>query len=143
MRKQIHYNWGRLLFLFSIWKGRSRLSGQIGSLPLNGNCKTLWLARISLYGTWCTLVSGEFAKVLSRLSVTHIPAPKAQPQSVGLAERYVKLLVDQLKVTVMGRKLPAEDWDLVLDSVIHAINTRVLSVHGFSPAELLLGYYPN
>ena len=81
--------------------------------------------------------------MLSRLSVIHIPAPKSHPQSVGLAERYVKLLVDGLKVTVMGRKLPQEDWDLVIDSVIHAINTRVLSVHGFSPAELFLGFNPN
>jgi len=88
-------------------------------------------------------VSGEFAKVLCRLSVNHIPAPKSHPQSVGLAEHYVKLLVDGLKVTLRGRKLLQEDWDLVVDSVIHAINTRVLSVHGFSPAESLLGFNPN
>jgi len=88
-------------------------------------------------------VSGEFAKLLRMLSVIHIPAPKAHPQSVGLAERYVKLLVHGLKVTVMGRNLPQGDWDLVLDSVVHAINTRVLAVHGFSPAELLLGYNPS
>ena len=43
----------------------------------------------------------------------------------------------------MGRKLPQEDWDLVVDSVVYAINTRVLSVHRFSPAELLLGFNPN
>jgi len=54
-------------------------------------------------------VSGEFAKVLSKLSVIHLPAPKSHPQSVGLAERYVKLLVDGLKVTVMQRKLPQGD----------------------------------
>jgi len=87
-------------------------------------------------------VSGEFAKVLRMLSVVHLPAPKSHPQSVGLAERYVKLLVDGLKVTIMGKKLQQEDWDLVVDSVVNAINTRVLSVHGFSPAELLLGYNP-
>jgi len=84
--------------------------------------------------------SGEFAKVLRMLSIIHLPAPKSHPQSVGLAERYVKLLVDGLKVTILGPKLQQEDWDLVVDQVIHAINTRVLSVHGFSPAELLLGY---
>ena len=88
-------------------------------------------------------VSGQFAKVLSKLSVIHLPAPKSHPQSVGLAEIYVKLLVDGLKVTVMQRKLPQGDWDLVVDSVVHAINTRVLRVHGFSPAELLFGFNPN
>ena len=81
--------------------------------------------------------------MLRKFSVVHIPAPQAHPQSVGLAERYVKLLVDKLKVTVMGQKRQLEDWDLLVDSVVHAINTRVLSVHGFSPAELLLGYNPN
>jgi len=88
-------------------------------------------------------VSGEFANVLKRLSVVHLPAPKSHPQSVSLAEHYVKLLVDGLKVTIMGRKMKPKDWDLVIDSVVHAINTRVLSIHGFTPAELLLGFNPN
>jgi len=88
------------------------------------------------------LVSGEFAKVLSKLCVIHLPAPKSHTQSVGLAERYVKLLVDGLKVTVMQRKLRQGDWDLVVDSVVHAINSGVLRVHGFSPAEVLLGFNP-
>jgi len=41
--------------------------------------------------------------VLSMISVMHLPAPKSHPQSVGLAERYVKLLVDGEKVTVTNR----------------------------------------
>ena len=88
-------------------------------------------------------VSGEFAKTLKDFHVVHLPAPKSHPQSVGLAERYVRLLVDGLKVTVMASKAPTTDWDLYVDPVVHSINTRVLSVHGFSPAELLLGYNPN
>ena len=88
-------------------------------------------------------VSGKFAKVLSKLSIIHLPALKLHPQSVGLAEKYVKLLVNGLKVPVMQRKLLQGDWDLVVDAVVHAINTRVLRVHGFSPAELLLGFNPN
>jgi len=88
-------------------------------------------------------VSGAFAEVLRRFSLIHIDAPKPHPLSVGLAERYIKPLVDGLKVTVMGQKRQQEDWDLVVDSIINAINTRVLSVHGFSPAERLLGYNLN
>jgi len=45
-------------------------------------------------------------------------------------------------VTIMGHGLPQEDWDLVIDPVVQAINTRVLRVHSFSPAQLLLGYNP-
>jgi hypothetical protein len=48
-----------------------------------------------------------------------------------------------MKITIMGRKLKQEDWDLVVDPVVHSINTRVLSIHSFSPAELLLGFNPN
>ena len=43
----------------------------------------------------------------------------------------------------MVRKLPQGDWDLVVDLVVHAINTQVLRIHGFSPAESLLGFNPN
>jgi len=88
-------------------------------------------------------VQGEFAKTLQNFHVIHFPAPKSHPQSVGLAERYVRLLVDGLKVTVMASKAETTDWDLYIDSVVHSINTRILSVHNFSPAELLLGYNPN
>jgi len=88
-------------------------------------------------------VQGEFAKTLQKFHVVRLPAPKSHPQSVGLAERYVRLLVDGLKVTVMASKAKTTDWDLYIDSVVHSINTRILSVHGFSPAELLLGYNPN
>ena len=88
-------------------------------------------------------VQGEFAKTLQRFHVVHLPASKSHPQSVGLAERYVRLLVDGLKVTVIASKAAPTDWDLYVDSVVHSINTRILRVHGFSPAELLLGYNRN
>ena len=38
--------------------------------------------------------------------------------------------------------MPQEDWGLVVDPVVHTINKCVLNIHGFSPAELLLGYNP-
>jgi len=69
------------------------------------------------------------------------PDPCREP--LPQESRYIKPLVDVLKVTVMQRKQLQEDWDLVVDSVVHAINTRVPRVHTFSPAELLLGFNPN
>jgi len=81
-------------------------------------------------------VQGEFGKQLQRFHVVHLPAPKSHPQSVGLAERYVRLLVACLKVTVMANKAASTDWDLYIDSVVHCINTHLLKVHSFSPAEL-------
>jgi len=49
------------------------------------------------------------------LSIMHMPAPKSHSLSVELAEHYLKVLVDGLKVTIMGRKLPQEDRDLVVE----------------------------
>ena len=73
-------------------------------------------------------------KTLQRFHVVHLLAPKSDPQSVGLAEQYVRLLVDGLKVTVIASMMALTDWDLYVDSVVHSINTSILRVHGFSPA---------
>jgi len=88
-------------------------------------------------------LSVVFAKVLSMLSVRYMPAPKSYPQSVELAKRYMKLLVNGLNLTIMEGTLPQEDWDLVVYPVVHAVNKRVLCVDWFSPAKLLLEYSPN
>ena len=34
------------------------------------------------------------------------------------------------------------DWDHFLQAVVNAINTRLVRIHGFSPAELLYGFQP-
>jgi len=70
----------------------------------------------------------------------YMTASKSYPQSILPAESYVQLIVDGLKVMIMGKKLLQEDCNLVIDSVIHAVKTRFLSVHEFIPADLLLGY---
>jgi hypothetical protein len=36
-----------------------------------------------------------------------------------------------------------QQWSDYLDQVVHSMNTREVRVHGYSPAELLLGYNPN
>ncbi|KAG0644330.1 hypothetical protein HOY80DRAFT_1029998 [Tuber brumale] len=43
----------------------------------------------------------------------------------------------------MGRSLSQQDWDLFVNPLVHAINIQVFIIHGFTPAELLLGYNPS
>ena len=81
-------------------------------------------------------------------------APVSNPQSVGLAERYVQLILAGLRsviqaeiqkqkheqIRVQNITDPMTCWDEYLDRVVHAINIRVLDVHGFTPSQLFLGF---
>lgn len=82
----------------------------------------------------------DFHGLLEGRGVRHFPAPKSHPQSVGLAERYVQLLMNVLKREVQGKDKTA--WDKLIPGALHILNTRALQVHGFTPAELLFGFNP-
>ena len=74
------------------------------------------------------------------MGIKHFPAPKTHPSSVGLAKRYVQLVMGILK-----RKIQNKDkklWDTILASAVRTVNTRGIKVHGYTPSELLLGYNP-
>ena len=82
----------------------------------------------------------EFHSALIKNKVKHFPAPRHHPQSVGLSERYVQLVMGILRKRVQGGNKRL--WDTLLDEVVSNINTRVLRIHGQSPAELLFGFAP-
>ena len=67
-----------------------------------------------------------------------IPAPKSHSSSVGLAERYVQLLMRILKrrVQTTSKRM----WDTVIPRALRTLNTCGAKVHAYTPAELLLGY---
>ena len=82
----------------------------------------------------------EFHQTLVRNNIKHFPAPRHHPQSVGLSERYVQLVIG-----ILHKRVQHTDkllWDTLLDDVVSSINTRVLRIHGKSPAELLFGFTP-
>ena len=62
------------------------------------------------------------------------------PSSVGLAERYVQLVMGILRRRIQGGN--KDLWDKLLASAVQTLNTRGIKVHGFTPSELLLGYNP-
>ena len=46
---------------------------------------------------------------------------------------------------ILKRRIQGNDkrlWDTLLASAVRTLNTRAVKVHGFTPAELLLGYNP-
>ena len=89
-------------------------------------------------------VKGKLPSKLEQLRVKLFPAPITNLRSVGLAEWYVQLILGGLRTKIAAAKKDdpraMEKWDEYLDPVVHAINTRVLRVHGYTPAQLLFGF---
>lgn len=69
---------------------------------------------------------GQFLQLLQRYSVKHFPAPKTHPSSVGLAERYVQLLMTGIRTTLQGTDTSLDSWTAVVQQAVHSINTRKL-----------------
>ena len=100
----------------------------------------------------CYFVKGMVAEELKKRGVLLFPAPITHPSSVGLAEKYVHLTMTALRTLLNGgneddresgrMKMPLEYWNRCLDTAVFAINNRVVRTHGFSPAQLLLGFTP-
>ena len=87
-------------------------------------------------------VKGELPGILKSMGTLHFAAPITNPRSVGLAERYVQLVLTGLRTQIAAcdDRSAMERWDEFLDSVVFAINTRVLRVHGYTPSQLFLGF---
>lgn len=68
--------------------------------------------------------------------------PPGHPSSVGLLETYVKLIKKGLQAAIQHDPSRIFQWDELLPDLVHALNTQVIQVMGFTPAELLFGYNP-
>ena len=73
--------------------------------------------------------------------VTHFPAAVSHPQSVGLSERYVQMLIGRIRLTCISMRSAAQ-WGLHIRDAVLDINTRCISLHGYTPSEILLGFNP-
>ena len=87
-------------------------------------------------------VKGKVPEELKGHQVLQFSAPIMHPSSVGLSERYVRLVLTGLRTVLAHEHKPLDHWDLYLDTVIFAINNRILRVHGFTPSQLFLGMSP-
>jgi hypothetical protein len=77
---------------------------------------------------------------LQEKDIKHFPAPKTHPQSVGLSERYVQLLMNVVKR--MTITCGQHNWDICVPLAVKALNSRIVRVHGYTPSELLFGFIP-
>ena len=83
----------------------------------------------------------DFHGLLEEKGIRRFAAPKSHPESVGLAERYVQLLMSMLKKEVqIADKC---NWHKGILGVLHTLNTCALRLHEYTPAELLFGFNPN
>jgi hypothetical protein len=87
--------------------------------------------------------TGEEIKELFEMQgVTHYTAPITHPSSVGLVERNVQLMMSQLRKRSIDSGLQTPPWGTYVPESTASINTRLIRVHGYSPAQILLGYTP-
>lgn len=87
-------------------------------------------------------VKGLLPGFLAKRGIKLFAAPITNPRSVGLSERYVQLVLAGLRAKVLSddRVDAKVKWHEHLPSVVQAINTRVLKVHGYTPSQLFMGF---
>ena len=98
----------------------------------------------TLYCDNATYFVGNETRTLFHTHGTQfITAPITHPASVGLAERAVQMVGGQVRKWVLQRGHSyMTKWAYALTPGLVNINTRLIRVHGFTPAEILLGFKP-
>lgn len=81
-------------------------------------------------------VSDVFRSIWERAGVMQSLATANHPESTGQAERYVRAVVEALRVTLRSSQ---EDWSEVLPLIAMSMNAAPHSVHGISPFEVDTG----
>lgn len=112
----------------------------------------MWVSRLSPMLGWPTVLYCDNASYFTGLETrallqSHgtqlITAPITHPASVGLVERTVQMIGGQLRKWVLARGARyMTHWASGLTPATININTRLMKIHGFSPAELMLGFNP-
>lgn len=74
--------------------------------------------------------------------VIHFASAISHPQSVGLSERYVQMLMGRIRLACISLGSSA-NWGMEIRNAVLAINTRFVRLHGYTPAEILLGFNPS
>ena len=83
----------------------------------------------------------QITKMWSDHGVIHFPSALSHPQSVGLSERYVQMLMGRIRLRCISLG-SSVNWGLEIRNAVLSINTRCIRVHGYTPAEILLGFNP-
>ncbi|CAO1621211.1 unnamed protein product [Parajaminaea phylloscopi] len=81
--------------------------------------------------------NSTFKDACAQMNATHLTVPVYSPWANGVVERANGLLVKTLRMFCKDADTNA--WPEHLDSAVQTLNARALSIHGYSPQELLFG----
>jgi RNase H-like domain found in reverse transcriptase/Integrase zinc binding domain len=88
-------------------------------------------------------VGDPAAEYFQAKGIQHYDAPVSHPSSVGLVERGVQLVISRLRAYCIDNGQAGVDtWGAAAGNIMQSINTRLVRIHGFTPAELMFGYRP-
>jgi len=73
--------------------------------------------------------------------VMDFPWAVSHPQSVGLSERYVQMLMGRIRASSINQGLSLKRGQEIRNAVL-SINTRYIKIQGSTPAGILLGFNP-
>ena len=84
----------------------------------------------------------SISKMWSDHGVIHFTTAISHPQSIGLSERYVQMLMGRIRLSCIALGT-SRDWGKEIRNAVLSINTRCVRLHGYTPAEILLGFSPS
>ena len=82
----------------------------------------------------------HFSINLAAMGVKQMTAPINHPSSVGLAERYVQVILNCYRAVLQHHPEGIMKWDSYLKGIVNSINTKMIRVYGFNPAQFLFGF---
>ncbi|KAG0633594.1 hypothetical protein HOY80DRAFT_1063178 [Tuber brumale] len=88
-----------------------------------------------------TFTGTLISKTWADHGVMHFPSAISHPQSVGLSERYVQMLMGRIRASCIAQG-SSVNWGQEIRNAALSINTRYIKVQGYTPAEILLGFNP-
>jgi len=86
-------------------------------------------------------MGAQISKMWVDYGVMHFLSNLSHPQSVGLSEHYVQMLMGRIRLQCLSLG-SSEYWSREIRNAVLAINTRCVQVNGYTPGEILLGFNP-
>ena len=71
--------------------------------------------------------------------VIHFAAAISHPQSVGLSERYVQMVIGRIRLRCISLG-SSKNWGLLVEDARSDINTHCVRIHWHTPSKILLGF---
>ena len=92
-------------------------------------------------GSHC--IGAEITSFFKSHGTTQIRALISHPSSVSLVERNMQLVISQVRKWVLDRGPRAKTiWGRSIPEILPSVNGRLVRLHGFTPAEIMLGFVP-